>query len=107
MSKKTFTKKDIVREMKQISGENQKMLKPLVDTFFTALRHLLMKNVKEDIVRIEVRDFGAFEVKPTKSKSKARNPKTNEIVFVPAHKKTHFVPGKILKKYLSQPLENK
>ncbi len=107
MTKKTFTKVDITREMAKVSDRKQYEIKPLVDDFFTALRHLLMKDVKADTVRIEVRNFGTFEVKPTKAKPKARNPRTNEIVYVKPHKKTHFTPGKILKKYLEQPLKKK
>ena len=57
-----------------------------------------------DNIRIEVRNFGVFEVKPTKAKPRARNPRTNEEVYVPAHKKSHFKPGKILKQHLKQPI---
>ena len=53
----------------------------------------------------QIRNFGVIEVKPTKAKPNARNPQTNEEIFVPAHKKTHFKPGKILKQYLSRPLK--
>ena len=56
-------------------------------------------------IRIEIRDFGVFEVKTTKAKPKARNPKTGEIVYVPPRRKTHFKPGKLLKEELKKPLE--
>ena len=55
-------------------------------------------------VRIEIRDFGVFEVKKTKAKPRARNPKTGEIIYVPARRKTHFKPGKLLKEAMKQPL---
>ena len=55
-------------------------------------------------VRIEIRDFRVLEVKKTAPKPKARNPKTGEIVHVPAYRKTHFRPGKLLKEFLQQPL---
>ncbi|NQT24276.1 HU family DNA-binding protein, partial [candidate division KSB1 bacterium] len=48
--------------------------------------------------------FGVFEVKKTKPKPKARNPKTGEIIYVPARRKTHFKAGKLLKEVLKQPL---
>ncbi|MCH7955302.1 MAG: HU family DNA-binding protein, partial [Candidatus Marinimicrobia bacterium] len=54
---------------------------------------------------VELRNFGVFEVKPTKAKPKARNPRTNEIIHVPPRRKTHFRPGKLLKKSLRQPLD--
>ena len=47
-------------------------------------------------VRIEIRDFGIFEVKTKKVKPTARVPKTFEIVYVPPRRKTHFKPGKLL-----------
>ena len=46
-----------------------------------------------------------FEVKKTKAKPKARNPKTGEIIFVKPRRKTHFKPGKILKNVLKKPLD--
>ncbi|MCH8031116.1 MAG: integration host factor subunit beta, partial [Bacteroidetes bacterium] len=55
-------------------------------------------------VRIELRDFGVFEVKKTKAKPKARNPKTNETVFIPSRRKTHFKPSKLMKEALQKPL---
>ena len=55
-------------------------------------------------LRIELRDFGVFEVKKTKAKPKARNPKTNETVFIPSRRKTHFKPSKRLKEELQRPL---
>lgn len=54
--------------------------------------------------RIELRDFGVFEVKKTKAKPKARNPRTNETVFIPSRRKTHFKPGKRIKEVLQTPL---
>ena len=55
-------------------------------------------------LRIEIRDFGVFEVKLTKSKPKARNPRSGEIVFVPSRRKTHFKPSKLLRSFLTKPL---
>ena len=51
--------------------------------------------------RVELRGFGAFSVKATKPKPAARNPKTGEIVYVPARRKTQFKPGKVLKEAMS------
>lgn len=39
-----------------------------------------------------------------KAKPKARNPKTGEIIYVAARRKTHFKPGKLLKEVMKQPL---
>jgi nucleoid DNA-binding protein len=73
-----------------------------VDDFFDILRGYLIED--KPYVRIEIRNFGVFESKPTKAKPKARNPRTNEEIFVPAHKKTRFKAGKILKEHLKKPI---
>ena len=51
-------------------------------------------------LRIELRNFGVFTLKPVKGKPKARNPRTNKIVKVPPHRKVSFKPSKIIKKEL-------
>ena len=38
--------------------------------------------------------------------SASTNSKTNEVIYVPAHRKTHFKPSKLLKSFLRQPLED-
>jgi len=57
--------------------------------------------------RIEIRNFGLLEVKKAKPKPSARNPRTGEIIYVPARRKTHFKPGKILKQKLHKPIGRK
>jgi integration host factor subunit beta len=74
-----------------------------VDGMFTVLREMMSGD--ESNIRIEVRNIGAFEIKPTKAKPRARNPYTNEEIFVPARRKTHFKPGKLIRKVLKQPLK--
>ena len=101
MEVKTFTKRDIA--IKVGKNLNISIRKSIVytDEVFKAVRELLCED--EDYIRVEIRNFGVLESKPTKAKPKARNPKTNEEIFVPAHKKTHFKPGKILKNHLKKP----
>lgn len=97
---KTFTRKDIENKLyDKLTGKllTQKLL---VDTLFDALRELIME--ADPVARIEIRDFGVFEVKKTKPKPKARNMKTGEFVFVPGRRKMHFKPGKILKEFLKE-----
>ncbi len=100
---KTLTKKDIALSVeKKLSGEKMNA-KNAVDAFFDSMRELLM--TANPTLRIEVRDFGVFEVKKTKAKPKARNLKTGEFVYVPARRKMHFKAGKLLKGFLKQPME--
>lgn len=99
----TITKKDVAKRTAKLSGEKMNVTERTVDALFTALRQLMSEADPE--VRIEIRDFGVFEVKKTKPKPKARNPKTGEIIYVPARRKTHFKAGRRLKDVLKKPLE--
>lgn len=99
----TLTKKDIARRVADVTGDPLYKCEPWVQATIEALRDLMAEADPE--VRIELRDFGVFEVKKTKAKPKARNPKTNETVFIPSRRKTHFKPGKRLRQELQRPLE--
>ena len=103
MATKTYTKRDISNRIaKQINAKHNQTYEFLNATF-DVMRGMLCED--NDITRIEIRNFGVFTVKPTKAKPRARNPRTNEELYVPAHKKTHFKPGKIIKQVLSKPLK--
>jgi len=99
----TLTKKDVARRVAEITEEPIYKSEPWVSAVISAIGELMMEADPE--VRIELRDFGVFEVKKTKAKPKARNPKTNETVFIPSRRKTHFKPSKRLKEILQRPLE--
>ena len=103
MKVRTFTKKDVATEIANRLDATFLDSLTFTDELFLVLRDMLSDDYEK--VRIEIRNFGVIEVKPTKAKPNARNPQTNEEIFVPAHKKTHFKPGKILKQYLSRPLK--
>ena len=100
----TLTKKDLARRVASLLNEPLYRCEPLVHATIEALRQLMAEADPE--VRIELRDFGVFEVKKTRAKPKARNPKTNETVFIPARRKTHFKPSKKLRESLQTPLED-
>ena len=102
MKTRTYTKKDIVKRVANQTNSSYDQAAPYVNEIFGVMREMMSQSY--DNVRIEVRNFGVFEIKPTKAKPRARNPRTNEEVFVPAHKKSHFKPGKILKQHLKKPL---
>jgi len=109
---KTVTKKDVAKRtalelQKKEPDLNVKIYtaEKFVDAVFTVLRELLCEADPE--IRIEIRDFGVFEVKKTRPKPKARNPRTGEIIYVPARRKTHFKAGKLLKDVLKDPLVEK
>lgn len=98
----TYTKRDIVRRISETNKVPMVKVEPWVDAVINAIRDTMLD--ANPTCRIEIRDFGVFEVKVTKAKPKARNPKTNEIIYVPEHRKTHFKPSKLLKEFLRKPL---
>ncbi len=100
---KTYTKKDLVKRIADATGSNLVESARWVERTFDALRETMLTADPE--LRIEIRDFGVFEVKQTKSKPKARNPRSGEIIYVPPRRKTHFKPSKLIKKFLSRPLD--
>lgn len=98
----TMTKEDVARRVAEKMDEPLYKSKPWVRAVLMAMGDLLMEADPER--RIELRDFGVFEVKKTKAKPSARNPQTNETVFVPSRRKTHFKPGKRIQEVLKTPL---
>lgn len=100
---KTLTRKDVEVKMEEKLIGRRVTRKLIVDSLFDSMRELIMQ--ADPIIRIEIRDFGVFEVKKTKPKPKARNLKTGEFVFVPGRRKMHFKPGKILKNFLKEKIE--
>lgn len=99
----TYTKKDVAKLTADKVGQKLAGVEEVVDKVFNVLRELMSSDEEE--IRIEIRNFGVFEVKPTKAKPRARNPRTNEEIYVPPRKKTHFKPGKLLREVLKQPRE--
>ena len=102
MKTRTYTKRDISIQFSKRRNISIRKSKLMVEDFFDILKEMLIE--ENPYIRIEVRNFGVFESKPTKAKPRARNPKTNEEIYVPAHKKTRFKPGKLLKAYLRRPI---
>ena len=102
MKSQTYTKKDIATEVSKRKNISIRSSQLMVEEFFDILKGMLIED--NPYTRIEIRNFGVFESKPTKAKPRARNPKTNEEIYVPAHKKTRFKPGKLLKAYLRRPI---
>jgi nucleoid DNA-binding protein len=96
----TTTKKDLALAVAEATDAKKSAAAQMVDELFKAMRQSLIEGN-----RIEIRGFGVFEVKNTKPKPAARNPRTGEIIYVPARRKTHFKPGKLLKEELHRPLE--
>tara|TARA_B100001250_G_scaffold348681_1_gene319498 strand:+ start:1467 stop:1778 length:312 start_codon:yes stop_codon:yes gene_type:complete len=100
MDNVTYTKKDIIRKVSNNLNVSKDEVQIIFESILTTISDIICK--EEYLSRIEVRNFGVFEVKSTKAKPKARNPKTNEEIYVPPRRKVHYKPGKIIKNILNK-----
>ncbi len=94
----TTTKRELSVKVSQETGCRKGEAARMVDLVFEAMRNSLI-----DGRRIEIRGFGVFQVKKTRPKPAARNPRTGQVIYVPARRKTHFRPGKLLREELHRP----
>ena len=95
-----FTRDDIIRRAGDMLNLTYDEMKIILDTTLDTMAAMLTE--EKSRIRIELRNFGIFEVKPTRAKPRARNPRTNEEVYVPPRRKIHFKPGKIIRQELQQ-----
>ena len=95
-----FTREDIINRASDKLNLTHDEMKIILDTTLDTVAEILTE--ERSNIRIELRNFGIFEVKPTKAKPNARNPKTNEEVYVPARRKIHFKPGKTIRQELQK-----
>lgn len=91
-----MTKKEIVKQISERLGLTQLKTKEIVQKTFDAIIDTLLAER-----RIELRNFGVFEVKRRKPR-KARNPRTGERVDVEAKNVVTFKPGKEMEERVRQ-----
>ena len=95
-----FKREDIIFKASDKLNLTHDEMKIILDTILDSIVEILTQD--QDRIRIELRNFGIFEVKPTRAKPRARNPKTNEEVYVPPRRKINFKPGKIIRQELQR-----
>ena len=100
MNTLTFTREDIIRRTSEKLDLSHNDMKLVVDSILETMSGMLIE--EQSNIRIELRNFGVFEVKPTKAKPRARNPRTNEEVYVPPRRKIHFKAGKVIREVLQK-----
>jgi integration host factor subunit beta len=93
------TKKEIVKQISERIGLTQLKTKDIVQQTFDAIVDTLL-----EVGRIELRNFGVFEVKQRKAR-KARNPRTGQRVDVPPKNVVTFKPGKEMEERVRQMTE--
>ncbi|NQU24958.1 MAG: integration host factor subunit beta [Candidatus Nealsonbacteria bacterium] len=100
-----MTKKEIVRTISDEMALTQLQTKEIVQKTFDAIIETLVEDTKEKLLqgsegplgRIELRNFGVFEVK-RRAPRRARNPRTGEEVPVPEKFVVTFKPGRDMEK---------
>ncbi len=85
-----MTKRDIVKTLADKFALSQVDARKIVQGTFDAIVTTLVEQG-----RIELRNFGVFEVK-TRKPRRARNPRTGEPVEVPARRVVTFKPGRLM-----------
>jgi nucleoid DNA-binding protein len=85
---RTMTKKDIVRRIADELGCSQMEAAPIVQKTLDAIINVLAEEG-----RVELRNFGVFEVKK-RNPRKARDPRTGEQVMIGERMRVTFKPGR-------------
>jgi len=83
-----LTKKQLVKQIAGALNVDQVLTRKMVQLALETITEALMRGE-----RIEFRNFGVFEVR-RRAVRKARNPKTNEEILLPARNVIVFKPGK-------------
>jgi nucleoid DNA-binding protein len=94
-----MTKKDIAKAIAERTGIPLAHVAVIVQRVLDGITEILLSGG-----RIELRNFGVFEVKERKPR-RARNPRTGEAVHVPAHFVVSFRPGREMAKRIRRMTE--
>ena len=92
------TKLDMVVEIARKTGLQQEQVKRLLQLTLDGIIDALAREG-----RIELRNFGVFEVR-TRKPRKARNPRTGEVVMLNSRKVVVLKPGKVMEERVAAPL---
>jgi integration host factor subunit beta len=93
-----LSRPEILKKLKKKNPKlNQSDLENVIDTFSNSIEKAL-KNDRN----IQIRGFGTFFVKKIKEKYSARNPKTEELIYIPEKNKVRFKASKFLKKFINE-----
>ncbi|MBK8206632.1 MAG: integration host factor subunit beta [Planctomycetes bacterium] len=95
-SRRTITKKELVLRIAEKTQQKQTITRDIIQMFIDEVITELARGN-----RLELRDFGVFEVKIRKAR-KARNPKTGAEVRVPEKRVVTIKPGKKMKEEINR-----
>jgi integration host factor subunit beta len=98
-NRRTITKKELVLRIAEMTEQKQTVTRDIIQMFIDEVIQELARGN-----RLELRDFGVFEVKERKAR-KARNPKTGAEVRVPEKRVVTIKPGKKMKEEINRHAE--
>lgn len=90
-----MTKADLVNVVAADTCFTKKDVETALSSAFAAIANAL-----NDGDKVQIFGFGTFDVKEVAARE-GRNPKTNEVISIPASKKPTFVASKVLKDKLN------
>ena len=96
MTKKNFTKKNLIRKIYQNVGFSKNLSSKIIDDFFESLISALVISNK-----IKISSFGTFKVINTKERT-GRNPKTKIEAKILPRKVVKFKPSSFVKKEINR-----
>jgi len=85
-----MTKQEMVAAIAAKTGVEQLVVKQIVQMTLDGITDVIATER-----RLELRDFGVFEVRMLKARN-ARNPRTGVEVFMPSRPKVYFKAGKVM-----------
>ncbi|MBH90969.1 MAG: integration host factor subunit beta [Candidatus Marinimicrobia bacterium] len=93
-----LVKSEIIKKLKEAHPNlKRSQIEDIFNIIFDSIKSNLVKNRS-----VEIRNFGRYSIKNIKAKHNARNPKTNEVIYVPARKKVTFKMSKFLKEEINK-----
>ncbi len=98
MKKTIYSRKDIIRRASYKLNMSIDEAKVVCDCFFEIIQEILVED--EENIHLEIRNFGVFDVKKTKKRTNALNPRTKEKIIIPERKRVTFKPSKKIKEIL-------
>ena len=96
-----MTKLDIINESSKLTGLTKVETELVLDSVLNTIKNSLANGE-----RIDIRGFGSFLVKNRKPRE-ARNPSTNESIFLEEQFIPAFKVSKLLKKFVDQEMKDK
>ena len=96
MTKKNFTRKNLIRKIYQDVGFSKNFSSKIIDNFFESLISALIISNK-----IKISSFGTFKVMNTKERT-GRNPKTKIEAKILPRKVVKFKPSTFVKKEINR-----